>query len=132
METYSIVDLEGYANSIRESAAKSFTETYTENLDEFISIDQVIGLVKEHSVGKDEEDNYLITEENFNEIFEAVRDRLDTVGLSRLAAKGLVECACPDGLAEPPVPFIDEPPPPEPPVKPSTKPVPAEPPPPLS
>ena len=100
METYSIVDLEGYANSIRESAAKSFTETYTENLDEFISIDQVIGLVKEHSVGKDEKDNYLITEENFNEIFEAVRDRLYTVGLSRLAAKGLVECAWDDETNE--------------------------------
>jgi hypothetical protein len=100
VETYSIVDLEGYANSIREGAAKSFTETYTENLDEFISIDQVIGLVKEYSVGKDEEDNYLITEENFNEIFEAVRDRLYTVGLSRLAAKGLVECAWDDETNE--------------------------------
>ena len=93
METYSIVDLEGCAKDIRESAAKSFTETYTENLDEFISIDQVIGLVKENSVGIDDDNNYMITEDTFENIFEAVRDRLYSVSLARLAAKGLVECA---------------------------------------
>ena len=96
METYSIIDLKGYAQTIREGAAKSFTENYEENLDEFISIDQIIGLINEHNVGRDDEDNYLITEDNFNEIFEEVRNRLYTVGLSRLAAKGLVECAWDD------------------------------------
>lgn len=100
METYSIVDLNGYAKTIRDGAAKSFTETYTENLDEFISLDQIIGLIEENSVGKDEEDNYLITQENFNDIFEEVRNRLYTVGLSRLAAKGLIECAWDDEANE--------------------------------
>jgi hypothetical protein len=96
MDTYSIVDLRGYATSIRDAAAKSFTETYTENLDEFISIEQVIGMVKENSIGQDEENNYLITEENFDELFEQVRDRLYSVGLSRLATKGFIECAWDD------------------------------------
>jgi hypothetical protein len=94
------MDLNGYANSIREGAAKSFTDTYTENLDEFISIQQVIDLIKENNVGEDEEGNYLITEENFEELFETVRNRLYTVGLSRLAAKGLVECAWDDEANE--------------------------------
>ena len=100
METYSIVDLNGYAISVREAAAKSFTETYSENLDEFISIEQVIGLISEHSVGTDEENNYLITEENFEQLFEAIRDRLYTVGIARLAVKGLVECAWDDETNE--------------------------------
>lgn len=96
METYSIMDLAGYASSIREGAAKSYTETYTENLDEFISIQQIIGLIKNHNVGKDEDGNYLITEDNFNDIFEEVRNILYSVGLARLAAKGLIECAWDD------------------------------------
>jgi hypothetical protein len=93
MDTYSIIDLEGYAYSIRDAAAKSFTETYTQNLDDFISIKQVIEMIQENSVGKDEENNYLITEENFEELFDQIRDRLYSVGLARLAAKGLIECA---------------------------------------
>lgn len=100
METYSIIDLEGYALSVREAAAGSFTEKYSENLDEFISVEQVIGLIEENSVGKDEEDNYLITEESFGELFEKIRNRLYSVGLSRLAAKGLVECAWDDETNE--------------------------------
>lgn len=96
METYSIIDLEGYATSIREAAAKSFTETYTENLDEFISINQIIGLVEENSIGTDEDGHYLITEENFEELFDKIKDRLYNVGLSRLAAKGFIECAWDD------------------------------------
>ena len=96
MGTYSIIDLEGYATSVREAAAKSFTETYTENLDEFISIDQIIGLIEENSVGTDEDGHYLITEENFEELFEKIRDRLYSVGLSRLASKGFIECAWDD------------------------------------
>lgn len=96
METYSIIDLNGYAQTIRENAAKSFTQEYSENLDEFITIQQIIGLINEYNVGRDEENNYLITESNFNDIFESVRDRLYTVGLARLAAKGLVECAWDD------------------------------------
>lgn len=96
MDTYSVIDLEGYAYSVRDAAAKSFTETYNENLDEFISINQIIELIRENSIGKDEDNNYLITQDIFEEIFEEIRNRLYTVGLAKLAAKGLVECAWDD------------------------------------
>jgi hypothetical protein len=33
MESYSIIDLEGFAKSMREGAASSFEKDYTENLD---------------------------------------------------------------------------------------------------
>lgn len=100
METYSIIDLNGYAKTIREGAAKSFSETYTENLDEFITIEQIIELIKESSIGLDEDNNYLITQEIFDQLFDDVRERLYSVGLSRLAAKGLVECAWDDEANE--------------------------------
>jgi hypothetical protein len=97
---YSIIDLHNYALSLRENAARSFTEDYTENLDEFISLAQIINLIKKHSLGKDEEGNYLIHSTVFDETFNEIRNWLYGVGLARLAAKGLVECAWDNDLNE--------------------------------
>lgn len=96
MNKYSIVDLDGYANTLRDGAAKSFSEEYTENLDEFISITQVKNLVKKYSLGLDQNDNYIITTKIFNKVFNEVREWLYGVGLAKLAAKGLVDCAWDD------------------------------------
>lgn len=93
MDTYSIIDMNGYATAIRQGAASSFADKHDENLDDFISINQVIGLVEQHSLGQDEEGNHLINEETFDFIFEEVRVWIYEVGLAKLAAKGHVECA---------------------------------------
>lgn len=90
---YVISNLEGFANSIRENAAKSFAENYTENLDDFISINQVVGLIKEQSDSITEDNQIIITEDNFNNIFDEIRVRLYEVGLARLASKGYIDCA---------------------------------------
>jgi len=100
METYSIIDLEGYAKAMREGAASSFEKDYTENLDDFISIQQVINLIKKNNLGKDEEDNYVINSDMFDEVFGEIRDWLYGVGLSKLAAKGFVNCAWDDEANE--------------------------------
>jgi hypothetical protein len=96
MESYSIIDLEGYAKAMRDGAASSFEKDYTENLDDFITIPQVINMIKENNLGLDEEGNYLINEEIFDDVFNNIRDRLYTVALAKLAAKGLIECAWDD------------------------------------
>ena len=98
MEKYSIVDLRGYAVAMRDGAAKSFTENYSENLDDFISIDQTIELIVSKTLGRDEDGHYLINEKIFDEIFDDIRDWLYGVGLAKLAAKGYVECAWDDKL----------------------------------
>lgn len=94
-ENYSIVDMNGYAAAMREGAAKSFlnSENYSENLDDFISIGQVICLIKNHSLGQDNDGNYIINEVVFDDIFDELREWLYGVGLSKLASKGYVECA---------------------------------------
>lgn len=94
-ENYSIVDMNGYAAAMREGAAKSFlnSENYSENLDDFISIGQVIFLIKNHSLGQDNDGNYIINEVVFDDIFDELREWLYGVGLSKLASKGYVECA---------------------------------------
>lgn len=96
MESYSIIDLEGYAKAMRDGAASSFEKDYTENLDDFITIPQVINMIKENNLGLDDEGNYLINEDIFDDVFNSIRDRLYEVALAKLAAKGLIECAWDD------------------------------------
>jgi hypothetical protein len=100
METYSIIDLEGYAKAMRDGAASSFEKDYTENLDDFITIKQVVGLIEKNNLGLDEEGNYLINSDIFDEVFGQIRDWLYGVGLSKLAAKGFVDCAWDDEANE--------------------------------
>jgi hypothetical protein len=93
---YSINDLDGYAASIREGVAQSFVENYNENLDEYITIDQVKNLIIGYSLGQDDDENYLINSEVFNDTFDDVREWFYEAGLSKLAAKGVIECAWDD------------------------------------
>jgi len=100
METYSIIDLKGYAKAMRDGAASSFEKDYTENLDDFITIEQVINLIKKNNLGLDEDGNYIINSDIFDEVFGDIRDWLYGVGLSKLAAKGFVDCAWDDEANE--------------------------------
>jgi hypothetical protein len=100
MENYSIIDLEGYAKAMRDGAASSFEKDYTENLDEFITITQVINMIKKNNLGLDEEGNYLINEDIFDDVFNNIRNWLYEVGLCKLAAKGFVDCSWDDDSNE--------------------------------
>lgn len=97
-DIYSISDLDGYANSVRDSVAASFAENYTENLDDFITLEQVKNIVINYSLGQDENGLYLIDEEAFNCAFDDIREWFYETGLAKLAAKGVVECAWDDDL----------------------------------
>jgi hypothetical protein len=97
-QIYSITDLDGYASSIRVSVANSFAEDHTEDLDEYITIEQSKDIIIGYSLGQDEDGNYLVDEESFNDAFDDIREWFYEAGLSKLAAKGLVECAWDDDL----------------------------------
>jgi len=95
-EIYAIVNLAGYAQEMRQAAANAIVENSDEDLDSYISIDQMIGLVKSHCVGFDEKDRPLLNEDTNEEIFELAVDWIHNVGLAKLAADDLVECAWDD------------------------------------
>lgn len=95
-EVYTIIHLEDYAAEMRESAAKSICEKHTENLNEYISIGQMINLIKENCLGIDDNDRPLIDEDTNIKIFEETSVWIHSVGLARLAAKDLIECAWSD------------------------------------
>lgn len=92
-EVYAITNLEGYADEMRSCAAKHICETYDDDLNEYISIGQMINLVKEHCLGFDEENRPMLDEITNSQIFEQTCVWIHNIGLARLAAKDLIQCA---------------------------------------
>lgn len=95
-EIYSIINTEKYAAYVRKRAALSYAENYKEDLDEFVTIGQVCKLIKEFSIGNDENGKYLISEDGYDKLLEAIKLRLYNCGLSKLAVSGHLECAWDD------------------------------------
>ena len=95
-DTYIVNDLQMYAQSIRKNAALSFSETYNENLDDFITIPQVCNLIDSCAIGTDEEDHYIIDEDSYNITFDKIRTWIYNAGLSKLAAEDKIESAWDD------------------------------------
>jgi hypothetical protein len=51
---YSIVDLEGYVTEIREAAAHTLSENNTDNLDDYVTITQLMQMVRKNCLGFDD------------------------------------------------------------------------------
>lgn len=92
----SITNLSDFSKILREEAAKSISETYTEDLNDFITLSQVQQIIIKNSIGKDTDGCYIITENIFDNTFEEVRNRIYQTGLCKLAASGIIECAWDD------------------------------------
>jgi hypothetical protein len=100
-QIYAITNLNGYVSQMREAAANNISENSSEdNLDNYISIDQMIGVVKNNCLGYDDNDYVLLDENSNQKIFEEVSTWIHNVGLAKLAAQDLVECAWDDELNE--------------------------------
>lgn len=95
-DLYAIVDLEGYASQMREAAAKSLCDTSNDDLNDYITLTQIINMVKENCKGFDEEDRPLLDEDINEKIFEDTAVWIHGVGLAKLAAQDLIECAWDD------------------------------------
>jgi hypothetical protein len=100
-QVYAITNLEGYVSQMRDAAAQNISEnSEQDNLDDYISIDQMIGLVKSNCIGYDENNNVLLNEEKNQQIFEEATTWIHNFGLAKLAAQDLVECGWDDELNE--------------------------------
>ena len=100
-KSFSIIDLEGFAKSMRLAASVALAEEQSgedreEDLDDYISLRQTTDLIKSRSLGKDEEDNYIINKKIFNSILDELGEWIYGVGLSKLASGGFVECSWDD------------------------------------
>jgi hypothetical protein len=100
-QVYAITDLNGYVSQMRDVAAQNISENSNQdNLDDYISIDQMIGVVKSNCLGYDDNDHVLLDEKRNQKIFEEVSIWIHNSGLAKLAANDLVECAWDDELNE--------------------------------
>lgn len=88
-----ITDLNGYVSQMRNEVAKSILENHSENLDDYISLEQIKTLVYESCLGTDIEDHPFIDENVNEQIFDSIRVWIYNVGLAKLAAAGQIECA---------------------------------------
>lgn len=91
---FAIKKLDEISDIIRDNAATSLAETYQSNqLDKFVTINQIEDLIIEHSLGTDEQGQYIINMDVFQDIFDSVRNMIYQSALSKLAASGTIESA---------------------------------------
>lgn len=91
---FSIKKLDEMSDIIRENAATSLAETYSSSqLDKFVTINQIENLIIEHSLGTDNQGQYIIDIEVFQDVFDSVRNMIYQSALSKLAASGTIESA---------------------------------------
>jgi hypothetical protein len=97
---YSIVDLEGYAKQVREAAAQTLSENNNDNLDDYITITQLVQMVRKNCCGFDDDNRPLLNEDINEQIYDCTITWIHNVALAKLAAKDLLECAWDDKANE--------------------------------
>lgn len=100
-DIYAITDLTGYVTQIREAAAKSLSSDYeNDNLDDYITLNQLEDIVNQECLGFDENSRPLLDEESNEIIFDKTVAWINNIGLAKLAAMDIIECAWDDELNE--------------------------------
>jgi hypothetical protein len=92
-KVYSIHDLDGYLNKMRQIAASAISEqSVTDDLDEFITIKQAEQIVKTHCLGYNDNNEPMIDDDANTQIVHDAIVWIHNAGLAKLAAKDLLEC----------------------------------------
>lgn len=100
METYAVVELKGYCDSVRLQTAEEMGSKIPEEVDQYITTNQVEGLVQEYCLGHNEYGQPIINREIHNNICNSIAERIQNIGLAKLAAENILECAWDDNLNE--------------------------------
>jgi len=96
-ELYTITNLEAYAAEMRVAAANSLSDDEnTENLDEYITLQQMINLIKSECVGFDDKNRPILNEDANEDIYEKTAIWIHNVGLAKLAGQDLIDCVWDD------------------------------------
>lgn len=96
---FCIKDIEDFADNLRKEVAISICDNHTENIDNFITIDQTKQFISENNLGYDLT-NCILTENIYDKIVEQIQTRIYNSGLSKLAALDKIECCWDDETNE--------------------------------
>lgn len=100
MNTYAIVDLEGYCNALRLQVGEEMDAKIPKEIDQYITMKQVESLIEERCLGHNEYGHLMINEEIHNNVCDSISERIQNVGLAKLAADNVLECAWDDTINE--------------------------------
>jgi len=96
-DCFVINDIEKLAFSIRKNAALTISTDTNEDLDTFISIEQMKNLIYNYTIRTDDGD-LILDEEGYEQIFDETSSWIVNVGLAKLAGENKIECAWDDEI----------------------------------
>lgn len=85
---YTNNNIEAFATKIRELTAKNICENYQDNLDEYMTVSEIIGLLQKNSSNQ-----YVIDRDVIISLQTEIKKRIYEVCLAKLAAKDIIDCA---------------------------------------
>lgn len=94
-DTFVINDIDKLAYSIRKNAALTISDNANDDLDTFISIDQMKNLINNYVILSEDNDP-MLDEEGYENIFDETSAWIINMGLAKLAAEDKIECAWDD------------------------------------
>jgi hypothetical protein len=92
-ELFVIDDLNGYSTQMRSAAAQHIKAYSFNNLDNYVTLNQVIQTVIENSRGYDDQDRVIVRTEDHENIFNQLVMRLYHTSLCKMASKDEIQCA---------------------------------------
>ena len=94
-EEFCIKNVAKLADTIRVNAAETLIDKEIKDvvLNEFVTIGQIISIIDQKALGYNEEGDLIIDSLIFENIFDEVTQIIYQSSLSKLAAKGSIECA---------------------------------------
>jgi hypothetical protein len=89
---YKIKNINLFSKSIRKNVSLCFPDSYSTQIDQLISVGQTENLVRQYSEISSN-DEFLVSEDNYNLIFDNIKAWIYNRSLSKLASSGEIECA---------------------------------------
>lgn len=92
MYNFAITNLEQFSEILRKNAALELSEKNIKNLNDFISINQIMSIVKSHRINNDGGD-VIINEDIVSDLLEEISDIIYQVRLAKLCGDDKIDCA---------------------------------------
>lgn len=97
-EQFAIMDVQDYSHKLRELVIEEIGATDASDIDNFVTINQIIKIIDEHCEGYTPNNEPVVTYDSHCDIFDDIVVMVQNFGLAKLAAQDLLECAWDDNL----------------------------------
>ena len=95
METFSVTNIDRFAEIIRKNSAESLSNNYPD-LNEFITIGQIAKFIEEKNYDIDDYGNIILNEYLLDDLLDEISYWIYQVGLSKLCGADKLDCAWDD------------------------------------